>query len=706
MERSLILTLKAAGRLRVRVVSAGNQQPVAGASLKLVRGGDSRQDQDALTDRQGTASFALGEGGNLRVTAAADGFGSVQRRFWAVPASTGEQQLSLALPPACSVRGVVRNGQGQPAAHARVTARDVSSNESPVSVDADEQGRFRFAQLHAAVFTFEAVDPKLGWGQRPLVELPSKSDIIITVDANPMLRGVVLDAAGRATAAALVQALPQAGGAFRMPERREVLTDAEGQFALLGLPTSRVRVGATLAGAASETVDIDLTRQSSVELRLTASDGIAGVVVDAAGHSVPGAWVTAQLRGQLLAAQRLAATAGPEGRFVLSGVGAGMWDLFARSPTDLVGGEATMERVLATAEAGAKGVSLVVPGVGAIEGWVELDDGSVPDNAALVLSGRALVSPSGGSFLFQGIPEGSHELVVTGPGFEATRVPDVVVRANETTSLDAIRVHAGRRLRGRVTNAQHQPVAGVEIVAGTSLHAAAQGLNLGRAEEEADLRYASSDESGVFELRGLVAARVGVLAEHPSYGRSEIVIVEPNASSELQLVLQPTANVHGTVIKAGAPLEGIVVIAKDRASIAQFTGISGKDGTYQLVRLPAGKYAVNVVNRQSSGNYDLRKRDITVKQGEDQLVDFDFGAPGSAVNVHVVEDSRKPRSVFLKGPSFYMQEASTNGAYVFQEVVPGEYELCVSFAEGSEPVLPRCQALSVPAGGKAQEVTL
>jgi protocatechuate 3,4-dioxygenase beta subunit len=705
-DRSLILTLKEVGQLRVRVVSATTQKPVAGAALQLIRGSDSGKHEEMLSDDHGTASFALGMGGNLLLSASADGFGAVQRRLWAVPASTGEQQLTLALPPECSAQGVVKNRRGQPAAHARVTARDASSNQPSVSVETDEQGHFRFTQLHAAVFTFQAFDQKLGWGQSLLVELPSKRDIAITVDVDPALQGVVLDAAGRAVAAAVVQALPQADGAYRLPERRQQLTDADGYFEFLGLPTARVVVGATLGGAASDTLDVDLTQQSRVELRLTSSNGITGVVVDAAGHPVPGAQVTARLQG-LPAAQSLAAAAGPDGSFAFSAVGAGKWDLSAHSPTDLLGSEEAMERVLATVKAGTTGVSLVVPGAGAIEGWVELDDGSVPDNAALVLSGRALISPSGGSFLFQGIPEGTHELIVTGPGFEATRVPDVVVRANETTSLDAIRVHAGRRIRGRVTNTSHAPIAGVEIVVSTSLYAAAQGLNRSTLEDQPDLRYASSDDSGAFELRGVGPARVGVMAEHPTYGRSGIAIVEANASGDLELVVRPTADVRGTVTKAGAPLEGIAVVAKDGAGIATFTGISGRDGSYQLVRLPAGEYAVNVVNRQSGGNFDLRKQEITLAPGKSQIIDFDFGTGGATINVHVAEGPRKPESAFLKGPSLYVQQARANGVYVFEDVVPGEYKLCVTFsADGREPVLPRCQTLSVAAGSKAQDVQL
>lgn len=704
LERSLILTLKEEALLRVRVVSSSTQEPIAGATLQLSRGGGvSSKDQEALADRRGTASFALGRGGSFHVTARADGYGTIQRRLWAAPASTGEQQLTLALPPECSARGVVRNAQGQPAAHARVTAQDTSSNQPSVSVQADARGTFHFSQLHAAVFTFEATDPKLGWGQSPLVELPSKREIVITVNAEPSLRGMVLDAQGQAVATAVVQALPQAAGAFRLPERRQAVSDALGQFEFLGLPTDRVLVGATLGGAASDTVAVDLPRLSRVELRLTESDGISGRITDVAGQPVPGAQVIAKLQG-VPAARRLVTVAGPDGRFALSGVGTGKWNLFAHSPTDLVEGQDLLERVLATVEAGATGVSLVVPGAGAIEGWVELEDGSVPDNVALVLSGRALISPSGGSFLFQGIPEGTHELVVTGPGFEATRVSDVVVSANQTTSLDAIRVRGGRRVRGRVTNASHQPVGGVEIMASPLLYAAAQGLNRSSPEDEPDLRYASSDQAGAFEVRGLSNVRVGILAEHPTYGRSTIAVLEANATGPIELVLRPTANVQGTVKMAGAPLEGIAVVAKDEASIGTFTGISGKDGGYQLVRLPAGKYTVTAVNRQS-GNFELRKQDIVLASGKNQSLNFDFGERGATVSVHVADQPYKPESAVLKGPSVYVQQTRTEDAYVFENVIPGEYKLCVTFAQRPEPAQMQCQPLSVSAG-KTQAVQL
>jgi carboxypeptidase family protein len=248
---------------------------------------------------------------------------------------------------------------------------------------------------------------------------------------------------------------------------------------------------------------------------------------------------------------------------------------------------------------------------------------------------------------------------------------------------------------------------GVEIMVSTSLYAAAQWLNRSSPEDQPDLRYASSDDSGIFEVRGLGPDRVGVMAEHPTYGRSAIAVVDAKVNGEIELVLQPTAGVRGTVTQAGAPLEGIAVVAKDEAGVATFTGISGRDGSYQLARLPEGDYAVNAVNRQSGGNFDMRKQDITLTPGKAQIIDFDFGAGGATVNVHVADDPRKPESAFLKGPSVYVQQARTNGAYVFENVVPGEYKLCVTFsAGGPEQVLPRCQSLSVSAGGKAQEVRL
>lgn len=712
-DQDLLLTLKPAGTLLVQVTSATSRQPVAGAALLLTRNHEPIG-SELRSDERGEARFVLTRGGHLLVRASANNFGAAARAFWASTSSAGEQRITLALPPECSAHGRVQSRDGKPAAAVTVVASDISSSQPPFSVQTDAEGRYRVAGLYPGVFRFEANDPVLGRAISAAVEVKRDTLVNLRLDDRPALAGVVFDEAARPTSTAQVVLWPQADGAYRAPEQRLQVSDASGYFRFVGLPTARAKLAATLGELSSAIVELDLARQKSVELRLQATQVISGRVVAAGGNPVPNASVLARraLTGESPRAMgspdEAQASADERGQFQLRVLGTGKWNLFAHSPTDLLaasGGDA--ERVLATVEAGAIDVVLVVAGTGAIEGWVELEDGSLPEQATLVLAERPLASPSGGTFLFEGIPEGTHDVVVTGPEFEPTFVKGVTVRAGETTLLDAIKVKAGRRLRGRVTTASGAPVSGAEVAGGPTLYAAAQGLRRSQVEEEPELRTAYTDDSGRFELRGLARGTIGVMAEQAAYGRSSIVALDDDLPRELELQIQRTANVRGKVTRAGAALEGIAVVTKDAAGVATFTATSGQDGRYELVHLPAGKYVITAVNRQETGSYDMHRRELTLSAGQDAALDFELGEPGVRVTVQLADREQEPEHAVLKGPSVYIQETRTDGAYVFNDVVPGNYALCVTFkSSGGEAAAPRCQPVAVAAAPARQQMKL
>jgi len=93
--------------------------------------------------------------------------------------------------------------------------------------------------------------------------------------------------------------------------------------------------------------------------------------------------------------------------------------------------------------------------------------------------------------------------------------------------------------------------------------------------------------------------------------------------------------------------------------------------------------------------------------GQDAVADFELGEQGVVVTVQVAERDQEPEDAVLKGPSVYIQKTRTDGAYVFNDVVPGNYALCVTFkASGGEAAAPRCQPLAVAAAPARQQVNL
>lgn len=72
----------------------------------------------------------------------------------------------------------------------------------------------------------------------------------------------------------------------------------------------------------------------------------------------------------------------------------------------------------------------------------------------------------------------------------------------------------------------------------------------------------------------------------------------------------------------------------------------------------------------------------------------------------MADEPHDPELALSRGPAVYVQQERKAGAYVFENVAPGDYKLCVTFVKGAEPGQPRCQQLSVATGARKQEVRL
>lgn len=720
-ERALILQLAEPAILRVHVIAAATRKPLAGATVRLAQSGAEEvqlspaalaelQQREWQTDAGGDVELPLTFGGRLVVAAHAAGHAGATRSLVLSSASSGTRAVTLALSPEVIVRGKVSDPHGQPVSAAQVTARDSSSHRAAGNAQTDSDGRFQLNGLYHGTFRFEAALESVGTATTPLIVLERPThDVNIRLQNDHELAGRVIDAEQRPVAAALVQLSPRADGFYRLPEERRQVSDEQGRFRFPGVSTPRARVTASLGELLSPVAEVNVSDAVELVLKLEPSDSISGAVVDAANAPIPGAHVMGRLaRGSEGALderfrESVSATTDAQGRFELKGLRDGHWSLFARSPDDLLSRGMAEGEALRTATPGARDVVLVVPGSGALEGWVEFEDGSLPSEATVVVSGRPLVSPSGGSFYFQGIPAGTHDVTVTGSEFEPTRLSDIEVRANETTALEAIRVRKGRRVTGTVVRAGHTQVAGAKVVASSSLNMDARDAHGREIEEQPDLRASYTDENGRFELAGLTEGRLAIMAEHPSHGRSAVSPLPPPGAAPVELVLVPTGSVAGKVTRAGAGLEGFAIIAKDSTDVASVTALSGPDGRYQLTSVPAGRYTITAANQRPGSSYGLQQRAITLGAGETQVVDFELAESTVRVLLDVPAGMAAPGPAVLRGSSMYIQPTPVEGVYIFPEVAAGQYDACVvaQAAEGEKKER-RCDKLVVKADAPSQ----
>jgi protocatechuate 3,4-dioxygenase beta subunit len=705
--RTLMLQLADAAVLRVQVLAASTSQPLPGASVQAKRTDEPSVDLPLLkTDEHGWAEFVSSGHGRLEVRAWAPGHGQATRNLLSSSASTGVRTLILPLPEQAVAQGTVRDASGAPVGGATVTVRDCSNGRTAGNVASDAAGRFRFGQLYRGCFRFEALAPQIGAGQTPLLELGRDLlELEIVIERGRELRGRVTDGANRPAAGVLVRLAPQAAGYIQLEgDERQQVSDVSGGFAFLGLRANKARVTASLGGWYSEVEEVDLTLARSIELRLQDGDRIRGNVVDAQGMPIPEARVEARSLPSPAAAldprlsEALSVVSNDTGEFEFTRVRPGQWELYARAPDDALSPSLGDPATRKTVASGSLDVSLVVPATGALEGWVELESGSVPSEVVLIVAGQPLVSPSGGSFFFQGIPAGIHRVLVTGPEFQPTELSEVEIRSHETTSLERILVQAGRTLRGRVVDAAGSPVAGAQVIAGAALHADGQGLHRKEIEEQPELRVAYSDQDGAFELLGLKQGGAGALvAAHPERGRSTFVPLA-SAKTGVELTLRSPATIVGSVTRGGAPLEGFAVLAQDPTHAASFSTLSGADGQYRLDAVPPGDYTLTVANRNTEQSYGMQQRRIKLQERQTQQLDFDF--ENGSVSV-VLQPSGPPvagHSAVLRGPSLYVQREVTDGSYNFSNVSPGQYLACLlPQAARERPEQRRCLPLEIKA---------
>lgn len=152
-------------------------------------------------------------------------------------------------------------------------------------------------------------------------------------------------------------------------------------------------------------------------------------------------------------------------------------------------------------------------------------------------------SDSAGKFRLVGVTPGSNMLATTAPEHLSDVRPSVQVRAGQVKDVGNVKLKHGEELTGRVLDSEGKPVAGAEVLAGSTLQVP---FDLAR-------RLASSDAEGRFQGQGFAPGRVTVAARR---GRGHAwVLAEPQAIlGDVTVTLPSTHGVAVTVTLAdGAP---------------------------------------------------------------------------------------------------------------------------------------------------------
>ncbi len=623
---SVMLRLQPPTELTVTVVAATTRRPIPRAEVALNRADGSLE--NGTTGDSGVVTLSVSSGASS-VSAIAPGYSRVSRRVLTSASSGGVHAVVMALPPGVTLDGVVTGERGGQVSGAVVTALDVS-NIPIAHATSDTHGRFSFDELYPGTFRLQALAEGVGAGATGAIELkPPGRTVNVTLSRGETVSGVVLGLDDRPAEGVTVRLSAPFLGGFATQKARSVTSNADGRFEFVNVAPSEVIVWGTLGTLASETVSVQ-KGQKALTLHLGERLSIRGYVTDQNGNRLPDAVVSAKrpsaaAPSPTVDATGASATTGADGAFSLLSLEEGEWEVSAVAADNLHSSLGHTERSRTRATAGASDVVLEVPGTGSIEGWVEVDDGSIPENVTVLVSGLRLAHPAAGSFLLQGIPEGEHELILTGPDFQAQKVSSVRVRAAEATNLEGIVVRRGRTLSGMVRGVDGKPVSGATVVASRVLSIKPNSISFRRIEEEPDIRVTHSEESGRYRLAGLADGTMSVIAEHPDRGRSAPRAI-PATETSVDFTLAPTQKIAGTVSRGGDPIGGCAIVAEPTGGTARFTAVTSPTGQYVVAGLPPNEYTVTALAQNQGNRSVMQRRQVTVAKGAPLHLDIEFPA--------------------------------------------------------------------------------
>jgi hypothetical protein len=421
------------------------------------------------------------------------------------------------------------------------------------------------------------------------------------------------------------------------PGVRPVLTSDDGRFSIAGLAPApytitiakaghpTVEYGQVRPGARGSRVELHAGQSLDLELRLPRGGAISGRLVDESGNPAPGqrimilrqaptGWVP--LLGRPL-------TNKPGGGFRIYGLAAGSYRVVAVPPNasnesaasadgesvTVAAGE-ERERVTLRASAPVKAMSVTLVPVGGTPDQLRYPRTELRRRGEERASNSFGRRNPDGSFTFDRVPAGEYKAVVIAPSLWGAS--DIVVDGEHPTTI-SVAMNRGRRVAGRVVF-----VGSAAPPPRLSLYAIAADLD-GIVTGEANA-LAQVGPDGTFSIFGLPPGRyfLRIVGGSPdgTWTLASAMLQDTDVSDapltvgpedvtgvEVTLTDRNTSARGRVVLDTGEPADERFVIfypadpqLRTRQSRRVGAALTTTDGTYELKGLPAGRYAIAVVD--------------------------------------------------------------------------------------------------------------
>jgi hypothetical protein len=528
----------------------------------------------------------------------------------------------------------------------------------------DATGRYRVSGLVSGLVTVTALDPGTSLRGRATGVLAANLSTTVDVRLGPTgtVNGTVYNRDGVTPAGVGV------GVQLSGPTNLNTTTNALGgyQFDYVPLGGYIVEAGDAAGNRGRGNVALTATGQVAVSnITYLGKGTVSGLVRDGAGNAVAGVPVT--LNSRSIFGGTFNATTGPDGRYTITDVFIGQYDVSARSPLTRLGGQAG-GRIDVDGQSVTTNITLTASG--ALAGTVFRAGGTTPVAVATVQlspTGLSVQTNAQGQFRFDFLPLGSYTIDAADPATgDRGQAVGTISAQDQVSNVNVV-------LRG-----QGQVVVTVRDGAG-ALVAGAQ-VTLNSQTQFGGSQTAVTQPDGTATFSRVLAGTFSVSAVDPRTQLSGTASgnVAVGATANVQVQLQRFGAITGTVRAAnGTPVAGVVVRTEGGPAIRQTN--SGADGSYRLDFLPTGTYAVEALD----GLGNVRARNIgntIVTQGQQLTSNLTLvgagtvtgrvtnpnGSPAPNLNVSLTS-----QTVGFAAP--FTTRTDANGDYTIEQVPLGAF---------------------------------
>ncbi len=633
---------------------------------------------EARTDATGRFVIpGLGRGNALMVIRRAGH--SILQRIVPVGRTAGEREFEL-------VEGVRVVGRLRGEGVAGVTLELTTDMGERVRTEVDGDGRFEFGQrVSVGTADLSVVGGTLAFATSQgrqasiLVEDRDRTELDLECIAPAVVRGRVIDPAGRPLAGVVVSA-PRYRLQPRNPERWSIATDSAGRFMLAGLQVGTRMLWFEHPELVVQPLSVEIPAPGAEvdvpDVRLQAPGSISGRVVRG-GRPLAGASVSA-------AASELdsnSAVTDAAGHYLLRGLPSGEYRVharFATLPIQVVADTIQVEAGRDTAD-----VDFEFAAGRTVSGQVVAEGGEPLRDAEIFVARQALAAPvttdADGRFEMM-LPPGEANLEVFAPGDRQVHVTRRI-GAEESDIEVRLPYVARTTLRGRIlTKAQGGSLVGALIRVHPIDVDDQQPADARRQRHVAgrwvDLR------GGRFEWAGLPVGHSRVEIDAPGFAPVvREVTAAPGETVDLGLLrIEPGARFRGRVVDtSGKPVAGAYVHVGEGADLL-YEGVrrstSAADGTFELQGLSVDARRIVV----AAPEFAVRVFDVDFPKDlladEPRVIEV---VPISTIRVQLTRDAAPVDDAVLVAISYEGElkamRLSVDGVVEFGVNVAGTYEV-------------------------------